>query len=640
MIRTRVASMLISFVLALAAHSLAAGPPPHIAIALDATDAPRKIFHAQLTIPANAGTLTLYYPKWIPGEHAPSGPVVDLAGLKFTGGGQILKWRRALDDNWTIHVEVPAGVNEIHASLDFLSAIETGQALFSAGASATQKMSVISWNQVLLYPKGWTADQLMYSASVRFPAGWKFGTPLPIASQSGDEVHFSPVSLYTLVDSPIITGEYMKIVPLNPGQQPPAELDIAADSQTALEPPEEVWDHYKNLVKQATTLFGATHYRDYHFLFSLSDHVAHFGLEHHEANDSRAPERTLIDPSERQLEASLLSHEYTHSWNGKYRRPADLTTPDYQQTMQDDLLWVYEGLTEYIGDVLAGRSGLWTPDQYREHLAGVAARMNERPGRTWRNLQDTADAAAVLYYAPHQWDSWRRDVDYYDEGELDWLWADMIIRQQSHGAKSIDDFCKLFHGAPSTPPMVKTYTFDDVVNALNQIVPYDWRGFWTERLTNHGPGGPLGGVENSGWKLVYDGNRSAMARAWEDAAQKIDASFSIGLVVDDDCEATRNTGDCEYDGVIEDTVEGKPAAQAGIGPGMRIVAVNGRRFTPDVFHSAVAQTSNSSQPMELLIENTDYYRTFKLDYHGGEQYPHLVRDESRPDQLSDIIRAK
>jgi predicted metalloprotease with PDZ domain len=492
------------FVLLSVAISNAAPAAPHITIALDATDAPRKILHAQLTIPASPGTLTLYYPKWIPGEHAPSGPAVDLTGLKFTGNGQFLKWRRALDDNWTVRVEVPTGVQEIHASLDFVSEVETEQGLFSAGASATAKMAVISWNQVLLYPKGWTADQITYSASVRFPSGWKFGTPLPVASQSGDEVRFNPVSLYTLVDSPIITGEYFKVVPLNPGQDPPAELDIAADSAIALEPPAEVWDHYKNLVKQAGALFGATHYRDYHFLFSLSDHVAHFGLEHHEANDSRASERTLIDPEMRELEAALLSHEYTHSWNGKYRRPADLTTTDYQQTMQDDLLWVYEGLTENYGDVLAARSGLWTPEQYRQHLAEVAARMDMRPGRTWRNLQDTADAAAQLYYAPHQWDSWRRDVDYYDEGELDWLWADTIIREQSKGAKSLDDFCKLFHGGPSTPPMVKTYTFDDVVNTLNQVVPYDWRGFWTERLTNHGPGGPLGGVENSGWKVVYN----------------------------------------------------------------------------------------------------------------------------------------
>ena len=606
--------------------SRAATAAPHINIAVDATDAPRKILHAQLTIPATAGTLTLYYPKWIPGEHAPSGPAIDLTGLKFTANGQFLKWRRDLADNWAIHVEVPSGAQEVHASLDYLEPGESDQSLFSAGSSTSQKMLVISWNQVLLYPKGWTGDQITYSASVRLPAGWKFGTPLPVASRSGDEIHFDSVSLFTLVDSPIISGEYLKVVPLNQGQNPPVEMDIAADSSIALEAPQQVWDEYSNLVKQATTLFGATHYRDYHFLFSLSDHVAHFGLEHHEANDSRSEERTLIDSDLRSLHAGLLPHEYVHSWNGKYRRPADLTTSDYEQTMQDDLLWVYEGLTEYLGDVLTARSGLWTPQEYRDELARSAAMLDHRPGRTWRNLQDTADAAALLYYTPKEWDSWRRDVDYYDEGELDWLWADSIIRQQTGGKKSMDDFCKLFHGAPSTPPMVKTYTFDDVVNALNQVAPYDWRGFWNERLSSHGPGAPLGGIEATGWKIVYDENRTPMMRAWEDDHRTLNAAFSVGLII-------KENGD------IEDTIEGMDAAHAGIGPGMKILAVNGRRFMPQVFRDALYQGKNTSQPLQLLIENTDYFRTFSIDYHGGEKYPHLVREESKPDTMTEIIRA-
>ena len=619
-------AVLFGLLASFAPQLFAAPAPPHITIALDATDAPRKIFHAQLTIPATPGTLTLYYPKWIPGEHAPSGPVLDVAGLKFTGNGQFLKWRRALDDNWTVNVEVPSGVQQVHASLDYLSPASEGAALFTAGASATSKMAVISWNQVLLYPKGWPADQITYSATVRFPAGWKFGSALPVVSQSGSETQFGPVSLYTLVDSPIITGEYLKVVTLTQGQKPSVEMDIAEHSSAALDVPAEVWDHYANLVKQTTTLFGATHYNDYHFLYSLSDHVAHFGLEHHESNDSRNEERTLVDPQLRALHASLLSHEYVHSWNGKYRRPADLTTADYQQTMQDDLLWVYEGLTEYLGEILPARSGMWTPEQFRDELARVAAQLDHRPGRTWRNLQDTADFAASLYYGSHDWDSWRRNVDYYDEDELNWLWVDTIIRQQSHGQKSIDDFCRLFHGAPSTAPMVKTYNFDDVVNALNQIAPYDWRGFWTDRLTTHRARAPLEGIEGSGWKLVYDEYRSEMMRAWEEDHREINASFSVGLIV-------------KEDGGIDDTIEGMVAAQAGIGPGMKIVAVNGRRFTPQVFRDAIYAEKNSSQPLDLLVENTDYFKTYSLNYHDGEKYPHLVRDESKTDLLSDIIRA-
>ncbi|MGA8500378.1 MAG: M61 family peptidase [Candidatus Sulfotelmatobacter sp.] len=604
--------------------------PPTITLFVDATSTPRKIFHAKLKIPASAGDLTLYYPKWIPGEHAPDGPVIDLAGLKFTAGGKTLKWRRDLLDGFTIHVEVPAGENEVNAELDFLSPA-TFEGGFSAGSSATDKMAVISWNQVLLYPKGWKSDDLTYVATLKLPAGWKYGTPLPIAStsltgQNGDtQIIFQPTSLTTLVDAPVITGEFLKVVKL--ADDPLVEMDVAADSAAALDPPQEVWDHYKNLVEQANKLFGAHHYRDYHFLFSLSDHVAHFGLEHHESDDSRVDERGLVDEGERKMEASLLPHEYVHSWNGKYRRPADLTTPDYEQPMQDDLLWVYEGLTNYLGTVLTARSGLLTPEQARDDLSLTAAELDHTPGREWRNLQDTADAAPELYFSPRAWESWRRSTDFYDEGTLDWLWADVIIRQQSKGKKSLDDFCKLFHGAPSTGPMVKTYTFDDVVNALNQVTPYDWRGFWTERLTNHGPGAPLGGIEGSGWKVVYDESPSEMERGSESGGHVNGGLYSIGL-------------ELREDGTIVDTIEGMPAALAGIGPGMKLIAVNGHQYSPEVLRDALRAGKSSTAPLELLVENTDYFKTFALDYHGGERYPHLVRDGSKPDLLSEIYKAQ
>ncbi|MGB8760886.1 MAG: M61 family peptidase [Candidatus Sulfotelmatobacter sp.] len=599
-------------------------------LSVDATSTPRKIFHAKLKIPASAGDLTLYYPKWIPGEHAPDGPVIDLAGLKFTAGGKILKWRRDLLDGFTIHVEVPAGENEVNAELDFLSPA-TFEGGFSAGSSATDKMAVISWNQVLLYPKGWKSDDLTYVATLKLPAGWKYGTALTIAStsltgQNGDtQIMFQPTSLTTLVDSPVITGDFLKVVKL--ADNPLVEMDVAADSAAALEPPQEVWDHYKNLVEQANKLFGAHHYRDYHFLFSLSDHVAHFGLEHHESDDSRVGERGLVDEGERKMEASLLPHEYVHSWNGKYRRPADLTTPDYEQPMQDDLLWVYEGLTNYLGTVLTARSGLLTPQQARDDLGVTAAALDHTPGREWRNLQDTADDAPDLYFSPRAWESWRRSTDFYDEGTLDWLWADVIIRQQSKGKKSLDDFCKLFHGAPSTGPMVKTYTFDDVVNALNQIVSFDWRGFWTERLTNHGPGAPLAGIEGSGWKVVYDEVPSEMERGVENGGHVNGGLYSVGLQL-------------REDGTIIDTIEGMPAALAGIGPGMKLIAVNGHQYSPEVLRDALRAGKSSTAPLELLVENTDYYKTYALDYHGGERYPHLVRDESKPDLLSEIYKAQ
>jgi len=602
---------------------------PTVTLSVDASEAPRKIFHAQLRIPAKPGTLTLYYPKWIPGEHGPTGPITDLTGLKFTAGGKTLKWRRDLLDGFTFHVEVPAGENEVVANLDYVSP-SSDEPGYSAGVSATEKLYIVSWNTLLLYPAGYGSDQLTYSASLRLPAGWKFATSLHVSNQAGNnnEIHFAPVSLTMLVDGPVIAGEYLKVVPLTAaGENPPAELDIAADSAAALEAPAEVWEHYRNLVKQAGTLFGARHYTDYHFLLTLSDHVAHFGLEHHESNDSRVDERSLVEEDGRKVTAGLLPHEYVHSWNGKYRRPADLATPDYEQPMQTDLLWVYEGLTSYLGDMLSARSGERTPGLARDALAQMAADLDHRSGRPWRNLQDTADGVPDMQNAPKAWEDYRRPLDYYDEDVLTWLWADVIIRQRSEGAKSLDDFCKLFHGAPSGPPMVKTYTFDDVVNALNQVVSYDWRGFWTERLSNHGPGAPLGGIEGSGWKLVYDEYPSELDRAQDPSEKNINAHYTVGLLAGSD-------------GVVRDTVEGMIAAKAGIGPGMKIVAVNGRRFSADVWRDAMRAAKNSPSPIELIVENTDYFRVVKLDYHGGEKYPHLVRDESKPDLLTEIYRAK
>ena len=521
-------------------------------------------------------------------------------------------------------MDVPPGASSIDASLDYLfpAVFEGG---YSSGSSATEKMAVISWNQVLLYPAGWTSDELKYESSMRLPAGWKFASPLPVASQSGAEVRFAPVSLTTLVDSPVLAGQYMRMEPT--GENPHHELDLAADSAAALAGPADFFEHQRNLVTQAQKLFGAYHYTAYHFLYSLSDHVAHFGLEHHESDDSRVDERGIVDDTKRKLFAGLLPHEFVHSWNGKYRRPADLATPDYQKPMQTDLLWVYEGLTSYLGDLLSARSAIRTPEEARDNLAGIAAELEYRPGRSWRNLQDTADAVPSLQDAPHAWQSWRRGVDYYDEDVLNWLWVDVLIRQQTGGKKTMDDFCHAFHGGGIGAPEVKTYTFKDIVSTLESLAPYDWEKFWTERLTNHGPGAPLGGLEGSGWKLVFSETPSELTKAGEENREDIDSRFSVGL-------------ELHADGSVGDTVEGLPAAKAGIGPGMKVLAVDGRKFSKNVWRDALKASKSGSTPMELLVENADYIRTFKIDYHGGEKFPHLERDASRADLLSEIYSAK
>ena len=605
--------------------SLQAQTAPIINLEVDATQAPQNIIHSRMSMPVSPGPLTLCYPKWIPGEHAPDGPIVDLTGLKLSADGQTIPWRRDLLDMFAFHVNVPAGVRTLEVSFDYVEPSATSG--FTAGASTTEKLAVISWNQNLLYPAGHLAEDLVYKATLKLPAGWKFGTALPVANQNGDVVEFRPASLNRLVDSPVISGQYFRVVDVTPPGEPiHHEIDMAADSEAALDMSPALQQDYTNLVAETGKLFGARHYRDYHFLLTLSNHVAQFGLEHHESDDSRVNEVSLIDPQQRELMAFLLPHEFVHSWNGKFRRPKDLSPPYYEAPMKTDMLWVYEGLTEYLGDLLAARSGLWTPEQYRQSLALTSAALGPgRPGRTWRPLQDTTDAAQSLYFAPAEWTNWRRGVDFYDEGVLLWLEVNMIINQQTHGKKSLDDFCRLFYGGPNKGPQLKPYTFQELVDVLNQIAPYPWADFFHKRLDSTSSEAPLGGIEASGWKVVYTDVEPPLLKASEQVHDSMNAAYSIGLLLKDD-------------GTIEDSIVTMPAYKAGIAPGMKLVAVNGRSFTPEVLRAALKAGKDTSQPLRLLVLNDDYYKTYDVDYHGGERYPHVVRESGRRDLLDQILK--
>jgi predicted metalloprotease with PDZ domain len=604
-----------------AASALAQTAP--VKLDVDATDAPRNILHARLHIPAQPGKLTLLYPKWIPGEHAPDGPITDLVGLKMSAGGKPIEWRRDDEEMFAFNLEVPAGAGAVDVTLDFLMPPNSGE--FSAGASATAKLVDLSWNQVLLYPKGVTVSDIQYAATLQLPIGWKFGTALPVAGSSGTRVQFAPVSLETLVDSPVIAGQYFRTIDLTPGGNTLQTLNLAADSAAALEIKPEDLRHFSHLVAEENALFGAHHYGSYHFLLTLSDHVAHFGLEHHESSDDREGEKYLTDEDQRKLSADLLPHEMTHSWNGKYRRPAGMVAPDFLQPMHDELLWVYEGLTDYLGNILSARSGLWTDENYREYLALIAARLDEQAGRKWRPLVDTTVAAQLLYFARPEGEALRRSTDFYPEGDLLWLEADTAIRQQSKGKSSLDDFLKRFHGGESGPPKVVPYTFSDVVAALNEVAPYDWREFFQKRIYAVNPRAPLGGIENGGWRLAYTNAVPDMLKTAESVRKFTDMSFSLGLVLNED-------------GGITDVLPGSPADRAGVGSAMKLVAVNGRRWTPEILREAVKEAKTNSAPVELLVENDDYFKTCRLTYHDGEKYPCLERDAARPDLLSEILK--
>ena len=599
------------------------GPPP-IRLAVDATQAPQKILHAHLQIPVQPGPLTLFYPEWIPGEHMPDGPIINVAGMKFTGGNQTIPWRRDLVEMFSIHLDVPAGVNSLEADLDFLLSAPAGG--FSAGASATLSLDVLSWNQVLLYPQGSPAKDIPFVASLKLPAGWKFGTALPIAKQDGDTVEFTQVPLTTLVDSPVIAGKYFRAIQLTPGQNPPHEIDIAADSSAALAMSPDTELHLHNLIAEAGALFGARHYRDYHFLLTLSDDVAHFGLEHHESSDDRTSERSLIDESQRIEFAGLLPHEYVHSWNGKYRRPEGLATPDYQTPMKDDLLWVYEGLTEYLGQVLTARSGLLTEEQWREAFAYLVATYTHRPGREWRPLQDTADAAPFLYNSTSDWANWRRGTDFYEEGELLWLDVDTTIRSLTKDKKSMNDFCKVFHGGNGGQPELKPYNFDEVVETLNGITPNDWAGFLRARLNGYSTKIPIEALEGSGWKLVYNEQPNESLANEEALARRADFTFTIGMIVSDD-------------GTVVDVTHGGTAYDAGVAPGMKIVAVNGEQYSPDKLREAMGNAKTVLNPIQFIVANGAQFKTMSMEYHDGLKFPHIERDGSRPDYLSEILHA-
>jgi predicted metalloprotease with PDZ domain len=593
-----------------------------IKLQLDATDAPKRIFHVHLTIPAKPGPMTLLYPEWIPGEHGPTGPVIDLVGLKISANGQSVAWKRDSDNMFAFHITVPAGANSVDVVFDQVSPPET--AGFSSGASATTELAVLSWNQFVLYPQGGPANQMTFQANLKVPDSWRYGTALPIARESSNEIEFQPAPLTTLIDSPVSTGKHYRTIELGRDGSIVHYLHLAGDSDRAVDISPDLIEDYKNLVGETGALFGSRHYRSYHFLYTLSDHVASFGLEHHESSDDRVRERALLDETAIKVNADLLPHEFTHSWNGKFRRPAGLVTPDYGEPMKGDLLWVYEGLTQYLGEVLATRSGLYSPEEFRQVLAMVAASLDRKAGRKWRPLEDTAVAAQLLYNARDDYADYRRGTDYYDEGTLIWLEADVTIRNLSNGRKSLNDFCHSFHGGPGGQPELKPYTFDDVVAALNAVQPYDWAGFFHTRVQDVAPRAPLGGIENGGWKLVFDSTRTAIWRDFEDEARSANFMYSIGVQV-------------KEDGTIEDIAYGGPAEKAGLAPESKIIAVDNRQFATTILREAVQRTAKDAQSIDLLVKNGEYYSVHHVEYHGGEKYPRLERDESKTDLLTKIV---
>ena len=601
------------------------GPAPGpVALMVSLPDPGQKLLYVHEVMPVAPGPLTLYYPKWIPGDHSPDGPINGVMGLEFLGNGQRVAWQRDELDRFTFHLTVPDGVHRLDISFQFPSSDRV-----------TGNLIDLTWDHVALYRAGYPTKDQMFKPSLSVPADWRYGTALQTDKRDGKRIDFKPVPFNTLVDSPVIAGKYFREIDLTPkGSSVHRYLDMVGDSAAAIAITDPQSAGFHHLIEQAQALFDSHHYDSYHLLLTLSDHTAKGGLEHHQSSDDKARggSKMFADPDHFMLDGSLLPHEYTHSWNGKFMRPAGLWQPDFEQPEKPKLLWVYEGLTVYLGDTLAARSGLWSPGTWRDALAYRAAVMAHRTGRAWRPLIDTT--IAVDYGAPEAWANWRRQNDFYREGELLWLAVDMKIRSLSHDKHDIDDFARGFFGVDNGSFVTHTYDFDDVVAALDKIQPYDWATFLHTWVDGTGDQVPLlSGIEASGWKLVYTDKPSVYESALQNVGMGeleghgVNAMFSVGMFLTND-------------GRVRDVLWQGPAFKAGFAPGMQLVSIDGHAYSTQGLHDAITAAQTSKQPLEFQARNDGTVATYTVRYDGGLKYPHLVREQGKPDYLKRLLAPK
>jgi len=581
--------------------------PGTLQLTVDTTDNTRAIFKVHEHIPvAQAGDFVLLYPEWLPGHHDKDGDIRKLDGLRFTANGQPLKWVRDTLDVYAFHVDVPQGVPAIDADFQFLSPTAENQGRIVA----TPDMESIEWIATSLYPAGYYVRDIPVQASVVVPDGWKVATALRPGGQTGNRIDYPVTSYQILTDSPLIAGAHYRQFPLSDR----VNLDVIADSQGELAATPQQIELHKRMVEQAVKLFGAQHYDHYDFLLTISKNLGGEGLEHHRSSEDGTDLGYFTDwDTHLSDRGSLIPHELTHSWNGKYRRPAGLWTPDFRTPMQDSLLWVYEGQTQFWGYVLAARSGMLSKEDVLQAIASYAAYYGEGvPGRRWRPLIDTTNDPIVAERLPQPWTSWQRSEDYYVEGMLIWMDVDRMIRELSGGKHSIDDFARAFFGMRDGDYGVLTYTFEDVVSTLNQVQPYDWRAYLQKRIYEIALQAPLEGITKGGYNLVYTDAPTHWTTIAEKRHKNVDLSYSIGLVAG-------------TDGKIAAVLWDSPAFKAGLTVGSEIVSVNGHAFDADVIKAAVTAAKGGSLPIKLLVRNGDNYHTFELDWHGGLRYPRLVK---------------
>jgi predicted metalloprotease with PDZ domain len=593
-------------------------------LAVDASQASRNLFHAVATIPITPGHCAFAYPKWIPAWETPAGPIQNLVSLHVAAGGREVTWHRDPVDMYKFTCDA-GNADTVAVSMDVIGSTPADG--YNATLMGTANVAVLQWSSVLVYPEGENVYNQPVTATLRLPKGWNGASALTESGRSGDRIAFTSVMLNRLVDSPFHMGAFHRSIQLSSGDSP-TYLDIVADSADALNISPAQLAGMKHLVREAPALYGPPHYESYRFLLSLSDSLGGGGFEHHQSSDDRADEDYLTDEDSFRAGTDLMSHEYSHSWNGKYRRPIGMLIANYNEPMKDDLIWVYEGMNEYLGKLLAVRARLATVEDERAQFAGIAALESYRIGRNWRPLIDTAVAAPYLYTVGGPWTNLRRSAgDFYDEGLLVWLDVDTTIRSLTHGRKALDDFLHLYTAGGSREPTVKPYDFNEIVGLLNQVVPYDWRGFFEQKIYAVQPQAPLAGFERAGWRLVYREKPAPLDVITQAKYGYLNFAYSIGLTLD-------------AQGHIGDIVPGSPADKAGIAPRMAIVAVDGRTFSADRMHAALAVAKRSRRPIDFIVTNGSFYRTYSVPYYGGDRYPALERIPNRPDVLSQIFAPK
>jgi len=598
--------------------------PGTVQLVVDATDTDHRVFQVRESVPVAPGPVVLLYPKWLPGNHSTTGNVELLAGLVVTGqpGARRLDWRRDAENMHAFHLDVPAGVSSLDLQFQFLTPMLDEQ----GRRSVTPDLLRVHWEKALLYPAGYYARQIPFAASVRLPAGWSYASALDGAQRAGDTVTFAPVALEMLVDSPLYAGRYYRRYDLDTDARAPVRLNVFAERASELEASASQVAAHQRLVREELALFGSRHFRHYDFLLAISDNLSGIGLEHHQSSENGVGTGYFSDWTGTAAGRDLLAHEMEHSWNGKFRRPADLATPSYDVPMRSSLLWVYEGMTEFWGAVLATRAGLWSQDYARDVLANYAAAYDlGRPGREWRNLQDTTQQPIIAYRTPQTWPSWQRGKDYYTEGLFLWLDVETRLREVTRGRRSLDDFARRFFGVQDGELGPLTYTRADVVATLGELAPLDWDAFLRERVEGHGPGAPLDGLARGGWKLVYTENPSSYAMAQAASSKQANFAWSLGLVVDN------------ADGRIAEVLWNSPAYRAGLAPGMQLLAIGNRAWSQDLLKEAIQAARGGQGTIDLLVRNVDTFQTARIDYHGGLRYPHLQRIEGTPDRLAELF---